>query len=104
MGSCATTERTLDFIFVNVDRVTKVPFGHSELLTTESAIKELSLDISFNAVHNAKVKLWPLEVRSVVAGWTFREHGAERIDTAIVKVGFRHLKRVLQAVIGRNEL
>ena len=37
--------------------------GHSELLTpTGSAIKELEFDVSFNTVHDVKVKLWPLKV------------------------------------------
>ena len=36
---------------------------------------------------NAKAKLWPLEVRWLVE-WPFRENGAERIDTALVKVDF----------------
>ena len=41
-------------------RVTKVSvLGHSELLIpAENATKELSFDISFKTVHNAKLKLW----------------------------------------------
>ena len=33
---------------------------------------------------------------------SLREHGAERTYPALVKVGFRHLKRVLKSVIGRT--
>ena len=45
-------------------RVEKCRFGHSELLIpTESGIKELLYDISFKTVNNAKVKLWPHNVR-----------------------------------------
>ena len=45
-------------------RVTRCQFGHSELLIpTDSAYKELYIDIGFRTVHNAKVKLWPLKVR-----------------------------------------
>ena len=53
------------------------------------------MDMSFKTVHNAKVKLWPLKSK-VVVEWTFGENGAERIYTAIVKVGFCHLKCVLK--------
>ena len=45
-------------------RVRKCPVGHSELLIpTQSATKELEFDVSFEAVRNAKVKLWPLKER-----------------------------------------
>ena len=44
--------------------VTKCQFGHSELLIPGgNAFKELSFDVRFKTVHNAKVKLWPLKVR-----------------------------------------
>ena len=33
------------------------------MVPTESAVKELELDISLKLVHNATVKLWPLKVR-----------------------------------------
>ena len=59
------------------------------------------MDIRFKTVPNAEVKLWPLEVR-VVAERAFRENGAERVYTAIVKVGFCHLKCVLKSLISRN--
>ena len=45
---------------IRYKRVTKCQFGHSEselLVPTESATKELSFDISFKTVANAKVKL-----------------------------------------------
>ena len=38
----------------------------------------------------------------MVLGWPLRENGAERIYTAIVKVGFCHVKCVLKSCIGRN--
>ena len=55
-------------------RVTKCPFGHSELLIpTERAIKELEFKISFKTVHNAKMKLRPLKVRWYIVEWPFRK-------------------------------
>ena len=45
-------------------RITLCQFGHPELLMpSESAIKELWFEIRFKTVPNAKVKLWPLNVR-----------------------------------------
>ena len=38
----------------------------------------------------------------VVVEWPFRENGAERTDTALVKVGFCILKPVLKSFIRRN--
>ena len=84
-------------------RVTKCQFGHPELsIPTESAIKELSFDISFK-LHNTKVKLWPLK-SNVVVEWPFLENGTKRIYTALVKVGFCHLRCVLKSCIRPNGL
>ena len=40
----------------------------------------------------------------MVAEWPFRESGAERIYTALVKVDFSHLKCVLKSCIGQHGL
>ena len=39
----------------------------------------------------------------MVAEWPFRESGAERIYTALVKLDFSNLKCVLKSCIGQNE-
>ena len=59
----ATRYAILIYVTRSEKRVTKCPFGHSEILIpTERAINEVQFHISFNTVHNAKVKLWPLKV------------------------------------------
>ena len=55
-------------------------------------------------MHKAKVRLWPLKIRGLVVERTFRANGAERIDTALVQVGFCHLKCVLKSFISGNGL
>ena len=68
------------------------------MTSTARATKQLAFDLSFNTVHDVKVNLWPL------TEWPFGENGAERIDTAIVKVDIYNLKCVLKSVIGPNGL
>ena len=52
-------------------------------------------------MHNAKVKLWP----KVVVVPPFRENGAERVYTALVKVDLFNLICVLKScIIGQNGL
>ena len=58
-------------------------------MPTASAIKSLSFDIS-------------VCLTKVAAEWPFPGNGAERIDTALVKVGICHLKRVSKSRVGLN--
>ena len=44
---------------------------------------------------NAKVKIRPVSKRKVVAEWPFRENGAERVETALVKAVFCHVKVIV---------
>ena len=63
--SCASTgDFGTQYVTRSDKRVTKCQSGQSELsMPTESAIKELSVDVSFKTVHDAKVTSWPLRVR-----------------------------------------
>ena len=77
-------------------RVTKGQFGHSE--------SDISRKCNQGALIWHKFQncaLGQSEVM-VVVEWPCRENGAERIDTALVKVGFCHLKCVLKPRIGQN--
>ena len=58
------------------NRVTRCRSFSKLLISTTRATKELSFDISFKTVHNAKAKLWPLNVK-VVVEWPLRENGVK---------------------------
>ena len=54
-------------------------------------------------MHNAKVKLCMASESKMVVEWPFRENGAERIYTNLVKVGLCNLKYVLKLCINRSK-
>ena len=68
------------------------------LMATESAIKELQFDIPFKTVHNAKVKLWPVNVSGSRSSGQFEKMEMKAsIYTALVEVagtpkGTQHLR------------